>query len=1043
MTDKFFVTAIVVSHDGVAWLPEVIASLTSQSRTIDRIVAVDTGSTDSSVMLLKKSGISVSVLARDVGFGSAIDHALTLVEPISKATLDLIDPLMLKEEWLWLIHDDCAPSLDSLEKLLAAVEDRPNVAIAGPKLRGWYDRRHLLEVGITIAGNGSRWTGLERREQDQGQHDGNNNEVLSVSTAAMLAKRSVFEAVGGFDPNLELFRDDVDLGWRTHVAGYSVICVTESVAFHAQAAATERRTVDVSEAFLHRPLLLDRRNAAYVLLANSSWWTLPWITIQLIASSMVRAVINLLAKLPGYAADEIGAVFFLITKPADLIQARKERRSRRMLSSRIVTRFIPPRVHQFRATFERLRTAIARGRNTDIDIEVDYEDSEAQNYSDIGILTESFEQADLLTPTKRSIWNFLKTKPLLVAMLFMIALSTMASRNRLGTLSGGAMPVAPARGRDLLAEYFQSWHQIGLGSGVATPPWVALTGIASFITLGNLTLFITLLFWLTPVIACYGFNFALIRFGVTPRTAIVGGVLYSLSPVTWAAINQGRIGTIIFLLMAPFLLIHIPLRIDLSEISWRRVYAICLLVTVAASFSPIFFLTWLTFQFFMLVKNVIKLQKSEESRLTKINYAQFKSFFDPTTKRRIGFFVIPILLTTPWSITLLLHPSNFFLEPGLPVGSGTKWTILALNPGGESAMPLWLITPGIVFLLIGLINPKNRNWGVVGFIALSLALCLASVRIGGHGSSSNIWVGALLIAVELCALISVLKSADELIPNLATSSFGIGHLTVGLVTGFCALSFVAATVWVGATGSAALVKSGTPQIIPEFLAALADTPARPKTLVIQKSGDQILYFISRGRDLRLGEPDVISDANTAIQSSITEIVAGTGISSSGQLGKYGIQYLFLENPVDQPLVRTIDGLGGFLRISSTKDGIIWKVVGSSPRVLFTSLRGRTTVILSRDVSSLDKVSVAGTITLAEKYDRKWRLISSGIPIPLQESPDGLPTFKIVSAGEISLSFDGTSHRALLSIEILVLLITIVLALPAGRRRREVPVEELV
>ena len=46
--DLRHVTAILVVHDGALWLPEVVASLTSQKRFADQILAVDTGSTDSS-----------------------------------------------------------------------------------------------------------------------------------------------------------------------------------------------------------------------------------------------------------------------------------------------------------------------------------------------------------------------------------------------------------------------------------------------------------------------------------------------------------------------------------------------------------------------------------------------------------------------------------------------------------------------------------------------------------------------------------------------------------------------------------------------------------------------------------------------------------------------------------------------------------------------------------------------------------------------------------------------------------------------------------
>ena len=67
-------------------------------------------------------------------------------------------------EWIWLIHDDSAPHTDALKELLIAVDEKPNIALAGPKLRGWYDRNHLLEVGISIAGNGSLldWVGISR-----------------------------------------------------------------------------------------------------------------------------------------------------------------------------------------------------------------------------------------------------------------------------------------------------------------------------------------------------------------------------------------------------------------------------------------------------------------------------------------------------------------------------------------------------------------------------------------------------------------------------------------------------------------------------------------------------------------------------------------------------------------------------------------------------------------------------------------------------------------------------------------------------------------
>ena len=148
------VTAILVLHDGATWLPEVVASLTSQTHQIDQIVAVDTGSKDSSAKLVKGARIPVLPMDRETGFGEAILHAVSTLPVVT-------DP---EHEWLWIIHDDLSVHRKALANLISEVKTRPNVAMAGPKLLGWHDRTHLLEIGISIAANGNRWTGLEPSE---------------------------------------------------------------------------------------------------------------------------------------------------------------------------------------------------------------------------------------------------------------------------------------------------------------------------------------------------------------------------------------------------------------------------------------------------------------------------------------------------------------------------------------------------------------------------------------------------------------------------------------------------------------------------------------------------------------------------------------------------------------------------------------------------------------------------------------------------------------------------------------------------------------
>ena len=63
------VTAVIVAHDGAAWLPRVIQALLEQTRPVQRVVAVDTGSRDrSGSVLAAQLGQSV-VFGMDRGTG--------------------------------------------------------------------------------------------------------------------------------------------------------------------------------------------------------------------------------------------------------------------------------------------------------------------------------------------------------------------------------------------------------------------------------------------------------------------------------------------------------------------------------------------------------------------------------------------------------------------------------------------------------------------------------------------------------------------------------------------------------------------------------------------------------------------------------------------------------------------------------------------------------------------------------------------------------------------------------------------------------------
>lgn len=347
------VTAIIVSHDGARWLGETLDALLGQTRPVDRVVGVDTGSRDGGAELMRRvlGPNAVLSLPRRTGFGEAV-----------AAVLDRLGPADGRE-WLWLLHDDCAPDPGALRALLRAAGDDPEIGVLGPKLLDRVDRRVLLEIGVTVDLAGRRDTGLDPREYDQGQHDAD-RDVLSVSTAGMLVRRDVWEEVGGLDPFLPLFRDDLDLCWRVWAAGYRVRNVAGALAWHAEAAARRLRRVGagggaddggVREGVRGgfgagigrggdggRLRRLDRRNAVFVVMANLPPRSLPWALTRNIAGSACRALLLLLGKRPAAALDEIAALGSVLARPARLAEARRARAAGRRRSHRAVARLLTP-----------------------------------------------------------------------------------------------------------------------------------------------------------------------------------------------------------------------------------------------------------------------------------------------------------------------------------------------------------------------------------------------------------------------------------------------------------------------------------------------------------------------------------------------------------------------------------------------------------------------------------------------------------------------------------------------------------------------------
>jgi hypothetical protein len=174
-------------------------------------------------------------------------------------------------------------------------------------------------------------------------------------------------------------------------------------------------------------------------------------------------------------------------------------------------------------------------------------------------------------------------RPEVLGFLALAVITLVNSRNRFGALVGGALPNSPSGATDLWRTYFESWHQVGMGSSLATPPWVAVTALASLAVLGKVQFFITIFFLFAPLLMMWSCFSLLKKLTRNSWISIPAAFLYAISPVAIAAISSGHIATLVLLIFAPILAAILHDWWSIEIYSWRKIFSISLLFLCRAN----------------------------------------------------------------------------------------------------------------------------------------------------------------------------------------------------------------------------------------------------------------------------------------------------------------------------------------------------------------------------------------------------------------------------------------------------------------------------
>lgn len=294
------VSVIVVNHNGAKHLENCLPSLVSQAYKPIEIIVADNGSTDDSANVAAKFDVKWLPLGRNIGLAPALNRAAQM------AAGELL--LFLNNDMRF--HTQFTGSL--VEQLLRS----PEIFAVDSLQYDWEGNCHVhLVTRLTRVRPESNFydqlaPGLYVRQETCQTA----SRTLLASASSMLARKSMFDGLGGFDERMPLCYEDVDLCWRAWVRGWGTVFAPEAVCWHRVGAGT--RSGEGARLRLRGTLAGRLIMATKLLPANFAIFS--WVV------SVAGLVRDLMALRFGAAAERSRALSQCVTYLPDLVRERRK-----------------------------------------------------------------------------------------------------------------------------------------------------------------------------------------------------------------------------------------------------------------------------------------------------------------------------------------------------------------------------------------------------------------------------------------------------------------------------------------------------------------------------------------------------------------------------------------------------------------------------------------------------------------------------------------------------------------------------------------------
>ncbi len=672
------VVAVVVTTDPGACLEACLESLRDQDYPNLTTLVVDDGSADDLTRRVAVADETAIVRRRPEpsGYGAAADEALVGIEGAS---------------FYLFCHDDVVLEATATRRMVEEAF-RSNAGVVGPKVVEVGDPERLLQVGLGMHRLGTPAERVQRGELDQAQHDGA-RDVFAVPGGCTLVRADLFEALGGYDPAITLFGEDIDFCWRAQIAGARVAVAPQARVAHHQLSAAGARPLD-------DPQGLQRRHELRAALKNCSRARFPLVLAELFLLGLAEMALSVLTGERERARRVARAWAWNLRERASLKAARRHLHEiRQVRDSEIAPRMIAP---------SRLRRFVRP--------DLGGQGAEGRLQAAVTGLEHALEMDRI-----GSWWNRVQQGELPAAQLslalVLVLLGLVGVRDVLFAkvpFLGDFVPLAP--GSDLLGRYLTGLH--AAGGNQAAPAAFGVVGLLGLVLGNSSALALKLIDLGALALGAVGVS-RLCRPFLSSRGRLAAAAGFLALPLLWNDLATGNLQAAVALGAFPYVLARLARASGLSpygagtDLSGRRLLGemapFALLMALTVALAPPSILA------FGLVVGAVGLTLLLAGR--------------PRAALRVGLVALgsaalAFLLLMPWSLS--------WFEVG------ARWSALA------GAVPGHAVGPASI--LRGHLGPIGGWWGAFG-IALAAGYPLLTARRERHLWASAFWIVALSAVV--------------------------------------------------------------------------------------------------------------------------------------------------------------------------------------------------------------------------------------------------------------------------------------------------------